>query len=104
MRVGPQPLGRRGDPDLIEQGDRALTRFALRDPSLQRQRFGHLVPDGEDRVQGAHRILEDHRDLPAAHLPQVPVAKLQEVAPLEQRLAAEHGPGLAARDRARPGT
>ena len=31
------------------------------------QRLGNLIADGVDRVQGGHRVLEDHRNLFAAN-------------------------------------
>src|SRR5262249_49548279 len=31
-------------------------------------RLGHLVIDGEERIQGSHRVLEDRGDLPSADL------------------------------------
>ena len=49
-----------------------------------------LVADLVERVQGGQRVLEDHRDLLAAHLAQLRRAGIaQQVAPLEQHLAAE---------------
>jgi hypothetical protein len=32
------------------------------------QRLGDLVADGEERIEARHRLLEDHRDVVAAHL------------------------------------
>ncbi len=41
---------------------------ASRDQALvQRQRLGDLPADGQHRVERGHRLLEDHRDLVAAH-------------------------------------
>ena len=37
-------------------------------------RLGDLRADREDRVERGHRLLEDHRDQPAAHLAQAAVA------------------------------
>src|SRR5580692_3852434 len=38
-----------------------------RDAAVQEQRLADLVRDREDRVEGRHRLLEDHRDPPTAN-------------------------------------
>ena len=66
VRVALQhPLGV-DDADLPQQlgGDRLAPRPA--DPAEPADRLGQLVGDGEHRVQRDHRLLGDHRDLPAA--------------------------------------
>ena len=78
VRVGPQaPLGRRD----------ADARRAARPPACGRRRAPcrrarvstsiDLVADGEDRVERAHRVLEDHRDLTAADPAQLALAQLR---------------------------
>ncbi|MEO6989267.1 MAG: Bax inhibitor-1/YccA family protein [Aquihabitans sp.] len=47
------------------------------------QRFGQLVADGEDRVQGRHRLLEDRRDLLAPDRPHLAVGQRSEVTAVE---------------------
>src|SRR4051794_13958078 len=39
---------------------------------MQPDSFDDLLADGVDRAQARHRLLEDHRDLPAAHLADLP--------------------------------
>jgi hypothetical protein len=42
-----------------------------------------LTPDRSDRVQGGHRILEDHRDLAPANAPKNAIALTDQVLALE---------------------
>src|SRR5262249_24546125 len=49
--------------------------------------LANLPPDRQYGVQRRHRILEDHRDLLAAHRPQRPVALPDQIASLEHGLA-----------------
>ena len=42
----------------------------MRDALVPHDRLGDLLADREDRVERRHRLLEDHRDLGAAHLAQ----------------------------------
>ena len=51
-------------------------------------RLGHLVADGEQRVQRGHGILQDHGDALAAHAAHLGVGFLQQVLALEQHPAA----------------
>ena len=48
-----------------------------------------LRPDAVERVQRRERVLEDHRDLLAADPAQLLLAHAQEIAAVEQHLAAE---------------
>jgi hypothetical protein len=50
--------------------------------------FGDLVPDSEYRVEAGHRLLEDHRDLPASNMPHPVRRHLEKVNALEQNLAS----------------
>ena len=54
-------------------------------PEMRLERLRDLAPDREHRVQARHRILEDHRDLLAAHRAQLRVGELDQVAALEHR-------------------
>ena len=56
---------------------------------MRPHRLDQLVADAVERVQRRERVLEDHRDLLAAHLAQLLVGQLEQVAALEQDLAAE---------------
>ena len=89
VRIVVEPLrGAFGMPHLLEQLDRALAR---RRPSTRSSvpadRLGDLRPDLQRRVQRGHRVLEDHRDLLAAHVLELPLGELRQVAALEQDLA-----------------
>ena len=44
------------------------------DALMQRDGFDDLIADGVDRIQRRHRLLEDHRDVFAAHVPHLPLA------------------------------
>jgi hypothetical protein len=41
------------------------------DVAARRQHLAQLIADGKERIEGRHRILQDHRDLAAAQLPQL---------------------------------
>src|SRR5262249_51450627 len=56
------------DAHALEPGDRALLRFALAlDAGVQPYRLDELASDGGVGVERGARVLEDHRDLLAAH-------------------------------------
>ena len=79
VRVVVEPIRCTGDADQFKQFDRAFAGGRFVHPHVQNERFGNLKPDGEDRVQRGHRILEDHGDLIAAHLPDFIVRNFQQV-------------------------
>src|SRR5260370_18622576 len=56
---------------------------------MQADGLGHLPPGPEDRVEGGHRVLKDHRDVLAAYLAHLAFGDLGEVAALEHDLAAQ---------------
>src|SRR5688500_15136777 len=96
MRVLVQPLLRIRNADQFEEIDRPCSGLILVHAEVKLNRFAQLAGDGEDRIEGGHRVLEDHRDLFAADLAHVVVGHLQDVATLEQDLA---GRDLARRAR-----
>ena len=65
------------------------------DPAMRLERFHHLGANGQHRVQGHHRVLENHGDAVAANLAQFPLAHGCQVLTLEQDLASGNvtGPG-----------
>ncbi len=87
-RIGVDLAQRVGDAHLVQQLDRALARRAPGETAVQLQHLLELVADGEHRVQRRHRLLEDHRDLGAADVAQLPRRQRREVAPAEADLAA----------------
>ncbi len=70
VRVLMHAPGGIGDIDLAQQFDCPLARHALRDLAVRDLALRHLATDGQDRVQGRRRVLEDHADVPAPHSPQ----------------------------------
>ena len=53
----------------------------------------NLVPHGEDGVQGGHGVLEDHGDLLAPDLLQLPDLHGEDVLPVQLQLPTLHHPG-----------
>ncbi len=93
MRVLLQPPPSVGDPDQAQQLGRApVGGFAVHAAVLL-QGFGDLSPDGQDRVQRGHRLLEHHADVAAPHLAHFLLGELHQVAPGEQYLAFGDPPG-----------
>ena len=76
---------RPGDADEFEQLDGAFLRVLGAHVSMCLDRLGDLPPDGQDRIQAAERILEDHRDPGAADRAQLFIRQVQEILTLEDR-------------------
>ncbi len=84
VRVGVDPSFWLRDLHHAEEFDGALPRRLRRHREMAAQHLGYLKSDGVDRVQGGHRLLEDHCDLFAANVTQharrgiddLPVAQL----------------------------
>ena len=55
---------------------------------MQMHRFAHLHAHGERGVHAAHGFLENHGDAVAPHGPDLFIAHLQEVLPIEEDFAA----------------
>ncbi len=55
----------------IEHFDRLFKGFGFAQPLMQHQDFHQLLADAHVRVQGGHRILENHRDLLGTQLVQL---------------------------------
>jgi hypothetical protein len=62
---------------------------------MDHQRLGQLQPDGQHRVERGHRLLEDHRDVAAAHRAHRVLAEREEIAPGKEDAAADDAPGRA---------
>ncbi len=88
VRIGVEPLFRVTDADLLEEFQRPRPRRLLAHAAMQLQDFHHLLRDRVQRVERGHRLLEDHGDLVAAHLPQLLLVGLQQVLSFEQDLPA----------------
>ena len=72
----------------LQHLDRALLRFLLRHILVQKQGLDELLSDGEHRIQGGHRLLENHRDLLAADLTHLVLGHLYDILSLKEDLAA----------------
>ena len=69
---------------------------------VQTQDLGHLVADGEHRVQGGHGLLKDHGDAVAPDLAQPRLGAIGQVFPQEADLARDSS-GLGDRQEAQDG-
>ena len=76
-----------GDVDHAQKLDRAVV-HALLVQSLSLQRLKELLSHRGHGVERGHGVLEDHADLLAANLAQLPLAHLGHVAALVENLAA----------------
>ena len=68
MRIAAEPSGRIGNADLVEQFDDARARRLACKPLMQQQDFADLLLDRVQRIERRHRLLEDDRDVVAAHV------------------------------------
>src|SRR5215468_4879290 len=92
MRVAGLPAG--GHADAVEQFRGPGLGFPLARLLVQQDRLADLLTYGADRVERAHRALEDHRRSGPAHRPQFLPAQADDVLILEQDLPAQaRGPG-----------
>ena len=92
--------GRR-DAHPVHQSDRLAPRLRAPEPAVPHDRLGDLVARLEDRVEARHRLLEDHRDLVAAHLLHLAFRQREEVAPAHDDLPSH--PRRAVRQEAHHG-
>ncbi len=90
VRVVAEPLVRARDADAVDELGGAILRLALAHVEVRLDGLAELAPDGEHRVQARHRVLEDHRDLPAPDVPHLLVGELDQVAIAEERAAGGH--------------
>jgi len=84
VRILPDAPRRLGDPDEIEHLDRARERFLAPEAAVQRKGLGDLAADRQNGIERGHRLLENHRDLVAAHLAHLRLGQAEQVAPLER--------------------
>src|SRR3990170_258941 len=90
------------DANHLQQLDGALGGGGAVHLEVQLQRLRELAADGEDGVQGGHRLLEDHGDLVAAYVPDLVLVHLEEVLAIEVDGAADD-PARRHRDQAEDG-
>src|SRR6266498_1698237 len=67
------------DADLVEQLHRPLLRLLGGQGLVLLDLLDDLLPDPHHGVQRRHRVLEDHRDLGPAHLPQLVLRRVHEL-------------------------
>ena len=79
--------------DKLEHFLRAFHRGLLVQMLVELQTLGDLLTDGEDWVQGRHRVLEDHRDVLAADLFHLGRRQIQNVASVHHQLVAFNDAG-----------
>ena len=89
VRVLRDPRLRRRDAHRLQKVDRPAPGGGARGALMHPDRLGDLVADREQRVQRGHRVLQDHRDALAAHMPHLLVGFEDEIFALEQHLAAD---------------
>ena len=70
VRIGAEPVLGVANTDQAQQFERARARRRRRHVLVDQQYLGDLLIERVQRVQRGHRLLEDHRDPVAAHLPQ----------------------------------
>ena len=81
-------------PTSRKQLERPRARLALAHLQVDEQRLHDLLPDRQDRVERGHRLLEDHRDVAAAHLAHVVVGEIEQVSAGEQDAAGGDAAGF----------
>ena len=83
MRILLEPARGIGNADQPQQFDRAGARLLVVHAEMDLQRLDDLQPDGQDRVERGHRLLEDHRDVAAADFAHLLVIEIEQVAAVE---------------------
>ena len=95
VRVVVESLGRPRNLHLFKELDGTLSRIVLRVAEMSIEHLGDLRLDPQRRVQRRHRILEDHRHLPAPDVLELPLGQRRQIAPLEgHRALDDAGRGL----------
>jgi hypothetical protein len=83
MRVVVEAGLRTRNPDAVECLRGLRLRLLAMHAEVRLEGLPDLPADRQDRVQGGHRILEDHRDLAAANTPKRTVALVDQILALE---------------------
>ena len=78
-----------GDAHLLEQLERARIGRLAPEALVEAHVLGQLPADAQHRVQRRQGILEDHRDLAAAHAAQRAPAQRQKIAAAEPRVPSD---------------
>ena len=86
MRVLLEPRLGLGDAHLLEERQRPRAGLRAGDAVVEEQHLLDLLADGVDRVERAHRLLEDHRDLAAAERAHPRLRQREQILPVEDDL------------------
>ncbi len=92
VRIAAHPLPGRGDADPLHQLQGPAAGLLTGHPLVDLEHLPELRTDGEDRVQRGQCVLEDHRHLRAAEPAPLVLAQGEQIAPLEDDLAAGDEP------------
>ena len=68
VRIAGKPRLRLGNADLGQKIERARARSRAGDALVEQENFADLLLDGVQRIERGHRLLEDDRDIVAAHV------------------------------------
>ena len=84
VRIIVEPAGGIGKPHALQHGDGAGAQLrGLRLRLMGGHRLDDLRADRERRVEAGHRLLEDHRDAPSAHVAHRRRAQFQKILAVE---------------------
>jgi len=81
------------DLDQSQHLDRASHGVFAREAAMQHQHFSDLSADGQHRIERSHRLLEDHGNGIATHLPHLRFRQLEQIAPLEHNAPLDGSSG-----------
>ena len=93
MRIVVEPSFRVRHLDVAQQRNRGASRRCAADALMPLDRLHDLRADRLHGVECGHRVLEDERNLLAAHLLQLAIGEAGDVAPVQEHRAADHAPG-----------
>ena len=68
VRIALEPAGRIGNADLVKQLENARARCLAGNALMQSKNLADLLLDRVQRIERGHRLLEDDRDVVAAHV------------------------------------
>jgi hypothetical protein len=89
VRVLPQTLLRRRHVHRAQELELPLAQLRPRNVAARRQHFAQLIADREQRIERGHRVLQDHRDLAAPHLPELVLRQRMDRAAVETDVAGD---------------
>ena len=87
VRIGVRAIARGGDADHVQHGHRLAPGLAAAERAVLAQRLDQLVADPIDRVERGHRLLKDHAEAVAAHVPHLLVRERREIGAVEPDVA-----------------